>query len=36
VEADRGPQRERRQARLEVLAKGGLADEDTVMPAVPM
>ena len=36
VEADRGPERARRQARLEVLARGGLADEDTVMPAVPM
>jgi glycogen debranching enzyme len=36
VEADRGPGRARRQARLEVLARGGLADEDTVMPAVPM
>ena len=36
VEAERGPERARRQARLEALAKGGLADEDTVMPAVPM
>jgi glycogen debranching enzyme len=36
VEADRGPERARRQARLEALARGGLADEDTVMPAVPM
>ena len=36
VEADRGPERARRQARLEALAKGGLADEDTVMPSVPM
>jgi glycogen debranching enzyme len=35
-EADRGPERERRQARLEGLAKGGLVDEDTVLPAVPL
>ncbi len=35
-EADRGPDRERRQARLEALAKGGLVDEDTVLPAVPL
>ncbi|HET7292329.1 MAG TPA: GH116 family glycosyl hydrolase, partial [Vicinamibacteria bacterium] len=35
-EAEPGPDRERRQARLEALAGGGLVDEDTVMPAVPM
>jgi glycogen debranching enzyme len=35
-EADRGPERARRQARLEILAKGGLVDEDTVLPAVPL
>jgi glycogen debranching enzyme len=35
-EADRGPERARRQARLEALAKGGLVDEDTVLPAVPL
>ncbi len=35
-EADRDPARERRQARLEALAKGGLVDEDTVLPAVPL
>lgn len=35
-EADPGPNRERRQARMEALASGGLVDEDTVMPAVPM
>jgi glycogen debranching enzyme len=36
VEAERGPERGRRQARLEALARGGLVDEDTVMPAVPL
>ena len=36
VEAERGPERARRQARLEALARGGLVDEDTVMPAVPL
>ncbi len=35
-EAEPGPSRERRQARMEALAGGGLVDEDTVMPAVPM
>jgi glycogen debranching enzyme len=34
--AEPGPYRERRQARLEQLAKGGLVDEDTVLPAVPL
>jgi len=34
--AEPGPNRERRQARLEQLAKGGLVDEDTVLPAVPL
>ena len=36
VEAERGPERARRQARLDALARGGLVDEDTVMPAVPL
>jgi glycogen debranching enzyme len=36
VEAERGPERARRQARLEAMARGGLVDEDTVMPAVPL
>ena len=35
-EAERGPERARRQARLDALAGGGLVYEDTVMPAVPM
>jgi glycogen debranching enzyme len=35
-EAEPGPGRERRQARLDALAKGGLVDEDTVLPAVPL
>jgi glycogen debranching enzyme len=35
-EAEPGPRRTRRQARLEELAKGGLVDEDTVLPAVPL
>ena len=34
-EAEPGPQRERRQARMQALAGGGLVDENTVMPAVP-
>ncbi len=34
--AEPGPNRERRQARLEALAGGGLVDEDTVLPAVPL
>jgi glycogen debranching enzyme len=34
-EAEPGPERARRQARMEALAGGGLVDEDTVMPAVP-
>ncbi len=34
-EAEPGPYRERRQARMEALAGGGIVDEDTVMPAVP-
>jgi glycogen debranching enzyme len=34
-EAEAGPNRPRRQARMEELAPGGLVDEDTVMPAVP-
>jgi glycogen debranching enzyme len=34
--AEPGPYRQRRQARLEQLAKGGLVDEDTVLPAVPL
>jgi glycogen debranching enzyme len=36
VEADPGPNRERRTARMNELAKGRLIDEDTVMPAVPL
>ena len=35
-EAEPGPERARRQARLDALAGGGLVHEDTVMPAVPM
>jgi glycogen debranching enzyme len=35
-EAEPGPERARRQARLETLSQGGFADESTVMPAVPM
>ena len=35
-EAEPGPYRARRQARLEALAQGGLVDEDTVLPAVPL
>ena len=35
-EAEPGPYRARRQVRLEALAKGGLVDEDTVLPAVPL
>jgi glycogen debranching enzyme len=34
-EAEPGPNRARRQERMEALATGGLVDEDTVMPAVP-
>lgn len=36
AEADRGPERERRQARLAFLAPARLVDEDTVMPALPL
>ena len=35
-EADPGPNREARQARMKELSKGRLIDEDTVMPAVPL
>ncbi len=35
-EAEPGPNRARRQARMEALAGGGLVDEDTVLPAVPL
>ena len=35
-EAEPGPDRERRQARLDALRQGGLVDEDTVLPAVPL
>ena len=35
-EAEAGPNRERRQARLDELDRGGLVDEDTVLPAVPL
>jgi glycogen debranching enzyme len=35
-EAEPGPDRERRQARLDALTRGGLLDEDTVLPAVPL
>ena len=35
-EADPGPNRERRQARMNELDKARLVDEDTVMPAVPL
>jgi glycogen debranching enzyme len=34
--AEPGPQRERRQARLDALRGSGLVDEDTVLPAVPL
>jgi glycogen debranching enzyme len=36
TEADRGPERERRQVRLDALARSRLVDEDTVLPAVPL
>jgi glycogen debranching enzyme len=36
LEADPGPNRERRTARMNELAKKGLIDEDTVMPAIPL
>ena len=36
AEAERGPERERRQARLDALAPARLVDEDTVMPALPL
>ena len=35
-EADPGPNREARQARMKELSKARLIDEDTVMPAVPL
>jgi glycogen debranching enzyme len=35
-EAEPGPSRAQRQARMEALAGGGLVDEDTVLPAVPL
>ena len=35
-EAEPGPQRERRQSRLNALAGAPLVDEDTVLPAVPL
>src|SRR5438067_151597 len=35
-EADPGPNRERRQARMNELDKARIIDEDTVMPAVPL
>ncbi len=35
-EAEPGPWRARRQARMEALAAGGIVDEDTVLPAVPL
>lgn len=35
-EADPGPNREARQARMKELSKGHLIDENTVMPAVPL
>jgi glycogen debranching enzyme len=35
-EADPGPNRERRQARMNELDKSKLVDEDTVLPAVPL
>jgi glycogen debranching enzyme len=34
--AEPGPDRERRQARMEALARGRFVDEDTVLPAVPL
>ena len=36
AEAERGPERERRQARLDALAPARFVDEDTVMPALPL
>ncbi len=36
IKADPGPNRERRQARLNELQKAKLYDEETVLPAVPM
>jgi glycogen debranching enzyme len=36
ADADRGPERARRQARLDALARSPLVDEDTVLPAVPL
>ncbi len=36
AEAEPGPQRERRQKRLDALASARFYDEDTVLPAVPM
>jgi glycogen debranching enzyme len=36
VEADPGPNRERRTARMNELAKKNLIDEDSVMPAIPL
>ncbi|PYQ22894.1 MAG: amylo-alpha-1,6-glucosidase [Acidobacteria bacterium] len=36
AEAEPGPQRERRQKRLDALASARFVDEDTVLPAVPM
>ncbi|MDQ3819994.1 MAG: GH116 family glycosyl hydrolase, partial [Acidobacteriota bacterium] len=35
-EADKGPNRERRQSRMNELDKARIIDEDTVMPAVPL
>jgi glycogen debranching enzyme len=35
-EAEPGPNRARRQARMDALAGGGLVKEDTVLPAVPL
>jgi glycogen debranching enzyme len=34
--AEPGPERERRQARMEALGRARLVDEDTVLPAVPL
>ncbi len=36
AQAEPGPNREKRQKRLDEMAAGGLAKEDTVLPAVPM
>ncbi|MBN9418253.1 MAG: amylo-alpha-1,6-glucosidase [Candidatus Eremiobacteraeota bacterium] len=36
AQAEPGPNRARRQQRLDEMARGGLAEEDTVLPAVPM